>query len=140
MRKIIIALCVAWLLSGAKSFSQGINLSTDSIALLLCKKWEFNYALAGKMKINKLPGMPELYYEFNKDKTYLLSSKGSESGEEGKWAYDAMKKIIKLTFNGKLNSCILSLKKGELIMYPGPGESNPNNPMEMRFVYKVRTP
>lgn len=74
MKKIVFAGIFVSLLSGTQSFGQTINLSTDSITTLLCKKWEVDYSIMGDMKIGRMPGATEINFEFNKDKTFFLTS------------------------------------------------------------------
>lgn len=139
MKKIICIVLICVLLSNTKSFSQTVNLPADSAATLLCKKWEVDYALMGDMKISEIPGVTTINYEFNKDKTFLITSDNPKDRTKGTWAYDAKKKLIKLTINGKSNTSIISLKDGELVMLAAPIEATPADPTELKIVYKTRT-
>jgi hypothetical protein len=139
MKKFICITIISLFLISMNSFSQTINLSADSIATLLCKKWEVDYAMMGNMKIGKIPGATEINYEFNMDKTFLMTSKDPKDKTKGTWAYDTKKKIIKLTVNGKSNTSIISLKEGELIILADTKEATPDNPMEIKLVYKIKT-
>ncbi len=139
MKKFICITIISLFLISMNSFSQTINLSADSIATLLCKKWEVDYAMMGNMKIGKIPGATEINYEFNMDKTFLMTSKDPKDKTKGTWAYDTKKKIIKLTVNGKSNTSIISLKEGELIILADTKEATPDDPMEIKLVYKIKT-
>ncbi len=139
MKKFICITNISFFLLSTNSFSQTINLSADSIATLLCKKWEVDYAMMGNMKIGKIPGATEINYEFNMDKTFLMTSKDPKDKTKGTWAYDTKKKIIKLTVNGKSNTSIISLKEGELIILADTKEATPDDPMEIKLVYKIKT-
>ena len=139
MKKIIFIGIITLLLSSKKSFSQTIDLSADSITTLLCKKWEVAYAIMGNMKIGRIPGATEINHEFNKDKTLLMTSNDPKDKTKGTWAYDAKKKIIKLTINGRSNTSIISLKEGEFIMLADTKEATPDDPMEIKLVYKIKT-
>ena len=139
MNKIICASFIYLLLLSTNSFSQTINLSTDSIATLLCKKWEVDYAMMGNMKIRRIPSATEINFEFYKDKSLLLTSNDSKVKAKGTWAYDTKKKIIKLTVNGNSNSNVISLKEGELIMLVDTKEATPDDPMDIKMVYKIKT-
>ena len=139
MKKFICITIISFFLLSTNSFSQTINLSADSIATLLCKKWEVDYAMMGNMKIGKIPGATEINYEFNMDKTFLMTSKDPKDKTKGTWAYDTKKKIIKLTVNGKSNTSIISLKEGELIILADTKEATPDDPMEIKLVYKIKT-
>ena len=113
-------------------------MSADSIATLLCKKWEVDYAMMGGMKIGKIPGATEINQEFNKDKTFIMTSNDLKEKTTGTWAYDAKNKLIKLSINGKSNTSIISLKDGELIMLADTKEATPDDPMEIKLVYKIK--
>jgi hypothetical protein len=139
MKKIICISVISLLFLSTNSFSQKIDLSTDSIATLLCKKWEVNYAMMGDMKIGKVPGATEINYEFNKDRTFLMTSNDPKDKTKGTWAYDTKKKLIKLTVSGKSNSSIISLKEGEFILLADTKEATPDDPMEIKLVYKLKT-
>lgn len=138
MNKIIFIGLLTLLLSNTNSFSQTIDLPTDSITTLLCKRWEVDYAMMGNMKIGRIPGATEINYDFNKDKTFLMTSNDPKDKTKGTWAYDPKKKIIKLTINGKSNTTIISLKEGEFIMLADTKESTPDDPMEIKLVYKIK--
>jgi hypothetical protein len=139
MKKIIFISIISFLLLSTNSFSQKIDLPTDSIATLLCKKWEVNYAMMGNMKIGKIPGATEINYEFNKDNTFLMTSNDHKDKTKGTWVYEIKKKIIKLTVNGKSNTSIVTLKEGELIILANTKEATPDDPMEIKLVYKIKT-
>ena len=138
MKKTICLVVLVLLMSGLKVTGQSIDLSPDSIAGLLCKKWEVDYAMLGDMKLGRAPGGTEINYEFKKDKTYLATSNDPKDNIKGTWAYDPKKKIIKLIQNGKSRMSIISLKEGELIMLADVSEATPNDPMEIKLVYKIK--
>ena len=139
MKKLICIIIISLLLLNKNSFSQTIDLSTDSIATLLCKKWEVDYAMMGSMKIGRIPCATEINYEFNKDKSFLMTSNDPKDKTKGTWAYDTKKKIIKLTVNGKSNTSVISLKEGELIILADTKEATPDDQMEIKLVYKIKT-
>ncbi|MDF2193457.1 hypothetical protein [Paraflavitalea sp. CAU 1676] len=138
MNKLILTAIIAFLFSTTQAFSQTIDLSTDSIEIALCKKWEIDYAILGNMKIGRMPGAAESNYEFNKDKTFTLTGKDPKDKSKGTWVYDKKSKTIKLTLNGRSNTNIISLKEGELIMLTDTKEATPNDPMEIKVVYKIK--
>jgi len=111
----------------------------DTIETLLCKKWEFDYTMMGGMKIVRKPGAAEMNFEFKKDKTVLLTSNNPGDKTKGTWNYDTNKKIIKVTFNGKSNGSIISLKEEEFVMVVDTKEATPDDPMELKVVYKIKT-
>jgi hypothetical protein len=71
--------------------------------------------MLGGLKIGKLPGAPEINYEFKKDNTFILTSSDPAENGKGSWIYDVKKKIIKLTINGQENTSIVSLKRMSLL-------------------------
>jgi hypothetical protein len=139
MKKIICISFISFLLSSTKLFSQSIDLPADSVTTLLCKKWEVNYALIGNMKISSIPGATEIIYEFNKDKTFLMTSNDAKDKTKGDWSYDEERKIIKLNINGKNSTSIISLKEGEFVMLADTKEATPDDPMAIKLVYKIKT-
>ena len=138
MKKIVFAGIFVSLLSGTQSFGQTINLSTDSITTLLCKKWEVDYSIMGDMKIGRMPGATEINFEFNKDKTFFLTSNDPNDKTKGTWTYDAKKKIIKLTINGRSKASIISLKNEELIILADTKDIAPDDPTDIKVVYKIK--
>lgn len=138
MKKIICISIFTLLVSTLTSYGQSISLSEDSIMTLLTKKWEVDYAVMGGMKIGKIPGASDINYDFKKDKTFLMSSNNPNDKAKGTWKYDPKKKLIKLTVNGKTNTIIVSLKDNELIMQVDTKEATPDDPMEIKLVYKIK--
>ena len=139
MKKIICIGIITLLMVSTESFGQTINLSADSIVTLLCKKWEVDYAIMGNEKIGRIPGATEINYEFFKDKTFIMTSNDPTDKTKGTWTYDPKKKIIKLIINGKSNATIISLKEGEFIELADTKEATPDDPMEIKVVYKIKT-
>lgn len=139
MKKILFIGLLTLLFSTTNAFSQTIDLPADSVATLLCKKWEVDYAMMGNMKIGRIPGSTEINYQFNSDKTFLMTSSDPKDNAKGTWAYDAKKKIIKLIVNGKSNASIIALKAGEFILLADTKEAMPDSPMEIKVVYKIKT-
>lgn len=138
MKKITCLGVVIFIFASTYSFGQTIDLPPDSVAALLCKRWEVDYALMGDMKIGRIPGAAELNYEFNKDKTFVLTSNDPKNKKKGTWAYDTKKKLIKLTVNGNSNTSIISLKDDELIMLADTKKATPDDPTALKLVYKIK--
>ena len=136
MQKIIFSCLVALIASGSTLIAQNITISQDSIQTLLCKKWEADYSLMGGMKIGRAPNAPEMNYEFNKDKTFLLTSNNPKDKTKGTWSYDPKKKLIKLTITGGAPANIISLKEDEFIMVVDTKKATPDDPMEIKIVFK----
>ena len=116
--------------SSSNLFAQSIDLTADSVATLLCKKWEMSYIIMDGMKIQKGAGAPEMNYEFKKDKTFLITSNDGKSPVKGTWTYDPNMKTVKLTQNGKSNTTAIELREEELVMLMDtkgatPGDSSP---------------
>jgi hypothetical protein len=138
MKKFISICIVALTVSSTSSFAQNITIPLDSIQTLLCKKWEVDYALMGGMKIGRMPGASEINYEFNKDKTFIMTSNDPKEKKKGTWSCDPKKKLIKLTVDGRSNTSIISLKEGEFVMLTDTKNATPDDPMEIKLVYKPR--
>jgi hypothetical protein len=137
MKKLFIFVMV--LLSTAsvnQLFGQTITMPLDSVKGLLCKKWDFDYALIGEEKMGAAPGAPVMNFEFRKDGTALVTSVGLEKGLEATWAYDAGKKLIRIAVNKQNRMTITNLKQNELILKPDLPNASPDDPM---LVYKIRS-
>jgi hypothetical protein len=138
MKKLISICIIALTVSSTSLFAQNITIPLDSIQTLLCKKWEVDYAVMGGMKIGRMPGASEINYEFNKDKTFIMTSNDPKEKKKGTWSYDQKKKLIKLTVDGRSNTSIISLKEGEFVMLADTKNATPDDPMEIKLVYKPR--
>ena len=138
MKKIFFAGILALLLSGTQSFGQTINLSADSITTLLCKKWEVDYAIMGDIKIGRMPGAGEINYEFKKDKTFIMTTNDPTDKTKGTWAYDTKKKVIKLTIDGRSKASVISLKNEELIILVDTKDVTPDDPTDIKVIYKIK--
>lgn len=138
MRKYILSGIIGLLCSSQSLFAQNINGTLDSIQTLLCKQWEVDYVLMGGMKIGRMPGAAEINYEFNKDKTFFMTSDDPNDKAKGTWSYDPKKKLIKLTLNGGTNSNIVSLKEGELVMLLEANAAVPDDLKDVQMVYKPK--
>lgn len=119
------------------SFAQ-IKTPADSISALLCKQWVVDYAMMGNMKIDKLPGTSTPDYQFNENKTVLMSSTQGKDKKTGTWSYDSNKKIIKIIINGKANSMVVSLTANELIMLVDTKQATPDDQMAIKLIYKIK--
>jgi hypothetical protein len=137
MKKIHSFTILGILLSGSSLFAQNINISADSISTLLCKKWELDYALMGGMKIQRMPGATEMNLEFNKDKTFIKTGKDPKDKTKGAWSYDPKKKQIMMKVSGKSIE-IISLKEDQFVMLADTKEATPDDPTEIRLVYKLK--
>ena len=138
MRKIICISIIALICSN-HIFGQTINLSVDDLTKLLCKKWQIDYAMMGDMKIGKRPGATEANYEFSKDNSVIITNNINDKITKGTWHYDQSKKMVKLTVNGKTNLTVISLKEDELIILADTKDATPDDPMQIKMVYKIRT-
>ena len=137
MKKFICTCIVSIIVSGSSLFAQDITISADSIQTLLCKKWEVDYAVVGGMKIGRMPGAEEINYEFNKDKTFTMSNKDAKEKTKGTWNYDAKKKMIKLTIDGKNRTNVISLNENELVMLVDTTEGAQKDLGPIHIVYKI---
>lgn len=139
MKKIICPAIIALLVFCSTAVAQNINLSADSVALFLCKKWQFEYALLGTMKMNRIPGPVATNYEFIQDKTFYSTGSNAGSSGKGAWSYDSTRKSIILTMRGKPNTKIISLKPTELIILLDAKKPGPDEPVEeTKVVYKIK--
>lgn len=139
MKKYILSGIIGLLCSSQSLFAQNINGTLDSIQALLCKKWEVDYVFMGGMKIGRMPGAAEINYEFNKDKTFFMTSDAPNDKAKGTWSYDPKKKQIRLALNGGTNTTIVSLKEGELVMLFDAKGTVPADLEDMQMVYKPKT-
>jgi Lipocalin-like domain (DUF4923) len=135
MKPLICISIIVLICSSHTSFSQSITIPADSVTNLLCKKWEMDYVIANGMKISKMPGATEMNYEFNKDKTFVLTGNGSTQGK-GTWSYDQSKKLIKLTLNGRSNTNIISLTNDQFEMLLDTKAATPDDPTPIQMFYK----
>lgn len=51
------------------------------------QKWEVDYTKMGTIKIGRIPGADEINYEFNKDKTFLITSNDPKDKTKGTWEH-----------------------------------------------------
>jgi hypothetical protein len=130
---------IALTVSGGSLFAQNISIPFDSIQTLLCKKWEVDYAVMGGMKVGRMPGAEEINYEFNKDRTFIISGKDPKEKKKGTWSYDPKKKLIKLTVDGRNSTSIISLTENEFVMLADTKTATPDDPTDIRIVYKPST-
>ncbi|HSC53004.1 MAG TPA: hypothetical protein VLC98_05275 [Phnomibacter sp.] len=136
MKKLIATCVILLTVSGTSLFAQNITTSPDSTQALLCKKWTIDYAEMGGMKIGRIPGTPEMKFEFYKDKTFMASSTDPKEENKGNWHYDPKKKMIKAIIVGGGNFSIISLKEAELVMLPDIKNATPNDPTGIKIFYK----
>lgn len=136
MKKLICSSIVVLIVCHSLS-AQDIKLPSDSISILLCKKWEVNYAIMDGMKIGRMPGAPEINYEFKKDKTFILSGNNDKEKKKGNWSYDPQKKLVKLIVEGRNISNVVSLKEQELVMVADP--KTKGDPEPIQLVYKIKS-
>lgn len=119
--------------------AQKVDLSPESLQSMLCKKWVSSYSLVSGMRLDMQNGAPKMTFEFKKDKTFLITTdQAGESPKNGTWAYDAGKKRVKLTIDGKSGSTIIALTNDELSMAVDTKEATPDDPTTIIVVYKVK--
>jgi len=75
-------------------FGQDIDLPTDRLQALLCKKWEIDYVLMGGMRITRKPDATDITYNFSKDKTFTTSRNGGLKNNKDTWYYDEKKNSL----------------------------------------------
>jgi hypothetical protein len=127
----------ALIISHGALFSQDINMASENVTKMLCRKWKVDYIMTNGMKISPGPSAPEIKYEFKSDNTYLLLDKDPAKNGKGKWNFDANKKLINLMgLNGASNSTIISLREDELVMLLSMKEATPDDPSDMKIFFK----
>jgi hypothetical protein len=94
----------------------------------VCKKHQPKY--------NETSDLPSR--QFRKDKTFISTSDKSTEISRGTWAYDANKKLIRLTVNGNSNMSIVSLKADELSMVVDTKSATPDAPSPLTLVCKIK--
>lgn len=124
--------------SANKLFGQTINMPLDAVKELLCRKWDFDYAILEGQKMGAAPGAPTMNYEFNKDGTVLVTSAGLKKPLNGTWLFDAGKKLVKVTVNKQTRITITSLKQNELLLQIDTKDVTPDDPTPAIFGYRPR--
>jgi hypothetical protein len=119
-------------------FAQNVNMGSDDLTSALCHKWVAEYVLNGGMKINLPPGAPAMLLEFRKDNALVISGTKDKTKTEGRWKYDAAKKQVLLTVNGKSEGSVISIKNNELTMLMDTKEATPDDPTTLQIVYKIK--
>jgi hypothetical protein len=119
-------------------YAQQGTVKTDSLKEWLCKTWQIDYVLAEGMKITAKAGAPDIVFEFNPDNTYTLNPRQEKNSVHGKWKYDPEKKLILLFRNGKWTSRIISLIPEELVMLQEMKNATPDDPEDMKTVFKPK--
>jgi len=140
MKKIAVALTIALISIHGSLLAQGMTIPKDSIDSYLCKTWEMDYSiLGGGMILGRLPQAPVVIYEFKKDKTFAsLDNKGVVI-QKGTWLYDPKKKVINIkNGSGTILYTIVSLTTNQLIILVNTKETTPDDPMEMKLVFKIK--
>ena len=138
MRTIVFSGVLAFIFFCNSTSAQDVNGPIESIQTHLCKNWEVDYVLMGGMKIGRMPDATEINYQFNKDKTFFMTSDDPIDKTKGTWSYDPKKKLIRLTLNGKSSSSVVSLKNDELVMIAEPNGATPEDLPEMRMIFKPK--
>ena len=129
---------VCFILFGGALYAQKIDMPSNRLEELLCRKWVASYAMLGGMRIDQKPGATAINYEFKRDKAFILT--GGQPGKplNGTWRYDSEKKVILLSVNGNKNSQVVSLKEDELMMLVDTKAATPDDPEAIRMVYKIK--
>ncbi|HVY75065.1 MAG TPA: hypothetical protein VG890_09560 [Puia sp.] len=120
--------------------AQPYTMRADSLKPWLCRTWEINYVLMGAAKVLRSPSAPNLVYQFRSDQTYIFDPGDPENRLTGKWNFDAKKKVIHLVPDKPVKNksqIIVSVLPNEMIMLTN--AKNPDNPNNMRMVFRVRS-
>ena len=110
----------------------------DSLKAWLCKTWQADYALAEGMKITRRPGAVDIIYIFNPDNTFVINPGDRKNSQYGTWEYNPEKKFILLRKRGRRDSRIISLIREELVMLIEIKNTMPDNPQDLKMVFKVK--
>lgn len=137
MRKFLLTGLAGLFCSAGSLLAQDITLSADSVQTLLCRKWEVDYAVVDGMNIGRMPGAPEINYEFLKDKTFMMFSNDPKDRTKGTWSYDPKKKLVQLLLNGRKDTQVVSLKEGEFVMLADTRNVFPDAP-PIQMVFKIK--
>ncbi len=105
--------------------AQSIDPSMDRVKSLLCKKWINEYDIYGAQKIYNGKGVPNTYYEFKKDNTFLAYTDTPNDRTVGTWEYIPEKKMIKFGAKGKYDT-VLSLEENKLVTQVKVAEGTPH--------------
>ena len=94
--------------------AQSISFPIDRIKTLLCKKWKDEYVIYGEQKVYNAKGVPDAYYEFKRDNTFLSYTDRPADRIVGTWEYIPDKKMIKFGTKGKYDT-VFSLEENKLV-------------------------
>ncbi|HEV2481444.1 MAG TPA: hypothetical protein VGS79_17350 [Puia sp.] len=119
-------------------FGQNIDMPSDAVKGLLCRKWDLNYGIVSGERIGPNPGAPTMSFDFKTDGSVVIGFNGQNNHLQGTWTYDAGKKWIKVTVNKQKRLTISSLKQDELVMLSDMKDITPNDPTD-KLVYKPET-
>jgi hypothetical protein len=108
----------------------------DSIPDLLCKKWAISYTELNGVKITPQPGGPRMTFEFRKDRSVIIAY-GNDKPVTGAWAFDAAKKRVRITLNGRNRSSVIKLQPDELVMQSDVARATPDDPAPIITVYRL---
>ncbi len=114
--------------------AQTIQIPADSIDLVLCKKWEANYAIING--IIRSPALTGLTYEFKKDKTCSILDSTTGKKIEGKWLFDSQKNIVNLFFRKDAQNDIISLTENDLVIQSHSVEKETGRSVEIKTFLK----
>jgi hypothetical protein len=135
MNKAIFLLAVILLGSKDMLFAQDVNMATENMYKMLCKKWKVDHAVVDGLTISPKPGAG-FDFEFKQDNTFKMTGNGSAS--KGTWSYDAGKKLVRLNRDDTSNSEfseIISLKEDEFVMITDMKGATLDDPTPLKTVF-----
>ncbi|MFI5161443.1 MAG: hypothetical protein ACHQHN_09205 [Sphingobacteriales bacterium] len=136
--KKFIYVCAALLLAfQLHTFAQDIHVPADSVAKLLCKKWELDYIIFQGNKIDYPSSKPKAYIEFFKDGTLLMSGGQPTDVQKGTWEYDASKKTASMLIGEKGRKEIMELTMNQFAIFSDDPASDPDHPNRVSLKAKV---
>jgi hypothetical protein len=94
-------------------FGQITNISADSVATILCHKWDAEGLYMGG---HILPSEESVTYEFHKDNTFTRVSE--KKTEKGTWVFEQENNWIHLKIKRKTHLYIRALKQDKIELTP----------------------
>jgi hypothetical protein len=136
MQRIFACLLVSLLVGAGPVFGQQVNMPADSLPGVLCHAWASAYAMMGNTKIEMKPGAAGVILNFVSDHTLIAVS--PKDKKTGRWTYDPALKQIRWEITGGGNGTIISLTADEMVVLMDTKKATPDDPSDLKIVYKRR--
>ena len=115
--------------------AQEITFAKSKLKPILCKRWQIEYAMMGKMKIEQKIGAADFDLKFNTNGSYDLIHDDGKT-QQGKWVYYTDKKYIELSINNKVKFHVKSIDKTKLILTLVAGKGDPPGLPQLEIHFK----